>query len=68
MTLAEMRPGDVGVMLSIPKRLAHLHLCPGSHVRLITTHDGLSLVDAAGERLAVCASLAREMILAAYYE
>ena len=68
MTLAEMRPGDVGVMLNVPSRLSHLHLCPGSHVRLITVRDGLSLVEAAGERLAVCASLAREMILAAYYE
>ena len=68
MTLAEMHPGDVGVMLNVPKRLSHLPLSPGSHVRLITVRDGLSLVEAAGERLAVCPSLAREMILAAYYE
>ncbi len=68
MTLAEMRPGDMGVMLTVPKYLAKLNLCPGGHVRLITSNGELALIDAGGVRLGVSPLLAAQMILAAYYE
>ncbi len=68
MILTEMRPGDMGVMLTVPQYLANLRLLPGERVRLITTRDGLSLIEACGMRLALSPALAAQVILVAYHE
>ena len=58
MTLSEMRPNEIGVLLTVPEYLNALRLRAGGHIRLITSRAGLSVVDADGARLAICRELA----------
>ena len=63
MTLSEMRPNEVGVLLTVPEYLNALQLRAGGHIRLITSRAGLSVVDADGARLAICRELAEKIVV-----
>ncbi len=66
MKLTDMRPGDMGVILAVPTVLSRLQLQAGEKVRLITATEELAMIEAGGVRLALAATVARQMILAAY--
>ena len=68
MTLADMRPGDMGVILAAPAALSRLQICAGERVRLITVSEEIVLIDAGGMRLALSLATAQQMILTTYYE
>ena len=68
MKLTDMRPGDMGVILTVPTVLSRLQLHAGEKVRLITTNHELTMIEAGGVRLTLAATVAGQMILATYCE
>ncbi len=68
MTLADMRTGDMGVILTAPATLTRILPCLCERVRLITASDDLVLIDLGGMRVALSLAVARQIILTAYYE
>ena len=68
MTLADMRTGDMGVILTAPATLTRVLPCLGERVRLITASEGLVLIDLDGMRVALSLAVARQIILTTYYE
>ena len=68
MTLADMRTGDMGVILTAPVTLTRVLPCLGERVRLITASEELVLIDLGGMRVALSLAVARQMILTTYYE
>ncbi|MBR2464096.1 MAG: hypothetical protein IKB41_01510 [Clostridia bacterium] len=68
MTLADMRPEDMGVILAAPATLTRILPCLCERVRLITVSGDLVLIDLGGMRVALSLAVARQIILTAYYE
>ena len=68
MTLTEMRPGDVGVILAVPPLFSRLQLSAGERVLVVSVNDAIALIDVGGLHISLPLAVAKEMILARYYE